>query len=112
MLRLIHSFVAAVALCVCFGTDRAAADARLALIIGNGAYTGVAPLQNPTNDAVLMAGSLRAVGFDVTLVTDASQSDLVSAISDFGRRLREAGDDATGLFYYAGHGVQSFGMNY
>ena len=34
------------------------------------------------------------------------------AIAQFGRELRKAGGDATGLFYYAGHGVQSFGNNY
>lgn len=87
-------------------------DARLALVIGNGAYANVAALDNPVNDAELMAASLREVGFDVTLITEATQNELILAISDFGRRLRDAGDDATGLFYYAGHGVQSFGTNY
>ncbi|WP_299809438.1 caspase family protein [uncultured Roseibium sp.] len=91
---------------------RANAEARLALVIGNGAYSNVTALDNPVNDAVLMADSLRQVGFDVTLITEATQDKLIRAISDFGRRLREAGDDATGLFYYAGHGVQSFGSNY
>jgi caspase domain-containing protein len=87
-------------------------DPRLALIIGNGSYTNVTALDNPVNDAELMAASLRKVGFDVTLVTEATQNELIRAISAFGRELREAGDDATGLFYYAGHGVQSFGTNY
>ncbi|WP_208987239.1 caspase family protein [Roseibium marinum] len=91
---------------------RANAEARLALVIGNGAYSNVTALDNPVNDAALMAQSLRQVGFDVTLITEATQDQLIRAISDFGRKLREAGDDATGLFYYAGHGVQSFGSNY
>ncbi|CTQ57645.1 putative protein containing caspase domain protein [Roseibium album] len=85
---------------------------RLALVVGNGSYTHVAPLDNPVNDAELMAASLEDVGFEVMLVTDATRDTLIKAISDFGRRLREADDDATGLFYYAGHGVQSFGANF
>ncbi|MBD1546010.1 caspase family protein [Roseibium aggregatum] len=91
---------------------RAMAEARLALVIGNGAYVNVAALRNPVNDAILMADSLRKVGFDVKLITEARQDELIRAISDFGRKLRGAGDDATGLFYYAGHGVQSFGSNF
>lgn len=85
---------------------------RLALVVGNSAYSYVTPLDNPKNDAVLMAESLEAVGFDVMLVTDASRDELTRAIADFGRKLRDADDDATGLFYYAGHGVQSFGSNF
>lgn len=112
MHRLTLCLAAAILMLATLGAGRVAADARLALIIGNGAYSDVAPLPNPSNDAALMAASLRNVGFDVTLVTDAAQDDLIRAISDFGRRLRDAGDDATGLFYYAGHGVQSFGRNY
>ncbi|GAB4519020.1 MAG: hypothetical protein Tsb0019_19390 [Roseibium sp.] len=92
--------------------QHAGAEARLALIVGNGAYSSVTPLDNPVNDAELMAKALRDVGFEVTLVTDTSQTELVLAISRFGARLRAAGEDATGLFYYAGHGVQSFGTNF
>lgn len=91
---------------------QAQAEARLALVVGNGAYSGITSLSNPVNDAVLVADALEGIGFDVTLVTEARRDDLIRAISDFGRRLREAGEDATGLFYYAGHGVQSFGTNF
>lgn len=86
--------------------------ARLALVVGNAAYTNVTPLDNAVNDAVLIADSLKKVGFKVTLVTNAKQGDLIKAISTFGRQLREGGESATGLFYYAGHGVQSFGSNF
>jgi hypothetical protein len=91
---------------------RAKAEARLALVVGNGAYVNVTALRNPVNDAILMADSLRKVGFNVTLITEAKQDELIRAISEFGRKLRGAGDGATGLFYYAGHGVQSFGTNF
>ena len=88
------------------------AEERLALIIGNSDYGTVSPLDNPSSDARLMSGALVAQGFAVTLLIDSTQVDMKRGIAQFGRDLRGAGPDATGLFYYAGHGVQSFGTNY
>jgi hypothetical protein len=88
------------------------AETRLALVIGNGNYTAIGALDNTVPDATLMAKTLQEHGFEVTLLTDTAQSDLTQGISQFGRDLRAAGGDATGLFYYAGHAVQSFGINY
>ncbi len=88
------------------------AQERLALVVGNSAYGTVSPLDNPSNDAVLISETLEQLGFTVTLLLDTSQADMKRGISQFGRDLRKAGTDATGLFYYAGHGVQSFGTNY
>lgn len=90
----------------------ALAQDRMALVIGNGAYTHVERLANAANDARLVAGALEQAGFEVTLVLDADQATLVRAISQFGRDLRTRDPDTTGLFYFAGHGVQSFGYNY
>lgn len=90
----------------------AMAEPRIALIVGNGAYTAVTQLDNPTRDAALIAKAVEAAGFTVTLLADADQATLNQAIAQFGRDLRAAGADATGLFFYAGHGVQSFGANY
>ena len=90
----------------------AMAEPRIALVIGNGAYRSVNGLPNPPNDAKLMADALKRVGFQVTLVADGDMATMGSAVSAFGSALRQAGPDATGLFYYAGHGVQSFGRNY
>ncbi|MGR3321313.1 MAG: caspase family protein [Pseudooceanicola sp.] len=89
-----------------------AAEERIALIIGNGEYAAVTPLDNAVHDADLIAASLEALDFDVTLLGNATQIEMRRAVAQFGRRLREAGQDAVGLFYYAGHGVQSFGANY
>ncbi|MEM9344802.1 MAG: caspase family protein [Pseudomonadota bacterium] len=88
------------------------AEVRLALVIGNGNYSTVTPLANPVADATLMADRLGDLGFEVTLLTDADLPTLSRGVAAFGRSLRDAGSDATGLFYYAGHGVQSFGSNY
>ena len=85
---------------------------RIALVVGNGAYRSVLQLDNPVSDAHLMARTLEGEGFRVTLLVDADQAALTRGIAQFGRSLRNAGSEATGLFYYAGHGVQSFGTNY
>ena len=91
-----------------------AAVERVALVVGNGGYDPqhVPPLPNPANNARLMAGALEAAGFDVRLVTDADIATMRAEIEGFGKRLRRAGSDAVGLFYYAGHGVESRGANY
>lgn len=90
----------------------AQAEQRIALIMGNGAYSSITQLDNPVSDARLMEISLADSGFDVRVVTDATHSDMNHAIAQFGRDLRSGGEDVTGLFYYAGHAVQSFGSNY
>jgi hypothetical protein len=85
-----------------------AAGRRVALVIGNGAYQA-SPLKNPVHDARDMAGTLKRLGFDVTLLTDAGQRDMEEAVHTFGTRL---GTGVAGLFYYAGHGMQVRGDNY
>ncbi|MBO6920559.1 MAG: caspase family protein, partial [Rhizobiaceae bacterium] len=83
---------------------------RIALIVGNSAYTHVSALKNPNNDAELMSTTLESVGFDVTVVSDADLPSFRKALTEFGRKLRNS--DAVGLFYYAGHGVQMDGENF
>ena len=94
------------------GTNMAVAEKRIALVVGNGEYERIVTLENPTADASLIANSLEDVGFDVTLLIDADQDAMKRGIAQFGRSLREAGPDATGLFYYAGHGIEAQGSNY
>lgn len=94
------------------GTAPAQAADRIALVIGNGAYDALGPLANPANDARLISRTLGRAGFDVTLLIDAEQRAMKRAIRDFGDRLQAAGRDATGLFYFAGHGVQAQGHNF
>ena len=104
--------VLAAALVAVLSIAEARAAERVALVVGNGAYQRISPLANPANDAELMAATLRGLGFDVSVATDATQQEFKSVIRDFGRRLRTAGSDAVGLFFYAGHGVQSGEHNY
>lgn len=85
--------------------------AKVALVIGNGSYVD-APLSNPPNDARLMSRTLRNLGFEVTELIDGDQRAMKRAVRDFGARLRSFGPSGVGLFYYAGHGVQSNGTNF
>ena len=93
------------------GSAFAAATPRIALVIGNSSYAE-APLANPVNDAKLMAETLRGLGFDVIERVDADLKTIQLAIFELQDRLFEAGKDAVGLFFYAGHGVQVGGQNY
>ncbi|HUS97906.1 MAG TPA: caspase family protein, partial [Hyphomicrobiaceae bacterium] len=68
------------------------------------------PLANPPRDARLMTSVLKKVGFAVVELIDADRPAMRDAIIAFGRRLKS--DDAVGLFYFAGHGVQVDGRNY
>jgi hypothetical protein len=89
----------------------ATAAARCALVIGNGAYTGMPSLKNPANDAADMAAALKGLGFSVTLLVDANRKAINQAIVAFRESLaRDQGSE--GLFYFAGHGIQSKGVNY
>lgn len=88
--------------------DPACAERRVALVIGNGAYKD-APLRNPTNDARDMAGELRKLGFEVILRENASLRQMEDALDQFWASIRKGG---TGLFFFAGHGLQVKGINY
>ena len=94
------------------GIGECKADKRIALIVGNSRYQNVTPLNNPGNDASLMAETLRGVGF--TLIGGRAQVDLDKpgfdrVVQEFGRAL--TGADVA-LFYYSGHGMQIRGENY
>ncbi|MEE2922806.1 MAG: SUMF1/EgtB/PvdO family nonheme iron enzyme [Pseudomonadota bacterium] len=90
------------------------ADApRYALVIGNSNYQQTGwQLPNPARDAQLMADTLSTVGFTVDLVIDGTEDEMETAFAAHGARLKAAGASAVGLIYYAGHGVQSQGLNY
>jgi uncharacterized caspase-like protein len=82
---------------------------RGALVIGNGAYTHVRALPNPSNDARSIAKSLRDIGFAVSEGIDLNRAAMQTTIREF---LREAATAQVAVVYYAGHGVQVDGRNY
>jgi hypothetical protein len=96
---------------LCVATT-AQAEKRVALVIGNSAYQTVPKLPNPAADARLMSDTLLSLGFFV--VGGGAQVDLDKA--GFDRALQAFGQELIGadvaLFYFAGHGVETHGLNY
>ena len=86
-----------------------AADGAVALLIGNGAYENTLPLPTPSKDVDALEALLVDIGFDVTVVKDATSTEMRSALRDFGQQARDA---EKALFYYSGHGLEIDGENY
>src|SRR5213593_3993890 len=66
----------------------AVTEERIALVIGNAAYRND-PLDNPVNDARLIAQSLKQSGFSVSLQENLDRRGLVDALREFGNHLDE-----------------------
>lgn len=95
---------------VCVACSPAAAEKRVALVIGNGAYTKVPQLPNPPHDAAAMADMLRRTGFEIVeSKTDIGVEAMRRALRDFSDEVRDA-DIA--VVFYAGHGMEINGTNY
>ena len=82
-----------------------------ALVIGNGAYTGLSVLANPVNDANDIAAVLEYLGFTVEVVLNGKMDAMENAVIRLGERLHKS-KNSYGFFFYAGHGVQSGGENF
>lgn len=82
---------------------------RMALVVGNGAYDALAPLDTAAGDARDIAAVLEALDFEVSLLINSDSLTFNAALSSFATRA--AGAD-TVLFYFAGHGFQYDGSNY
>lgn len=111
-MRLYVALIWAVATAVsgAFSITSAAAEKRIALVIGNSSYRHLPKLASPANDARLMAEALKQIGFEVRLVLDAEEAVLREEVSRFSDALDEQGD--IGLFYYSGHAIQIAGRNH
>lgn len=98
-----------IALVVAAFARPAVAEKRLALAIGNDAYTKVARLEKAVNDARAVGDTFRQIGFEVTVATDVSRREMNRTIQEFANQI-EPGDVVA--FFYAGHGVEIDGANY
>ncbi|GHU08260.1 hypothetical protein FACS1894151_03870 [Spirochaetia bacterium] len=87
------------------------AQQKYALVIGNGAYTSIARLNNPVNDANDMTAALESLGFQVDKILNGNLDQMENAVVRLKNRL-SASTGSYGFFFYAGHGVQSNGENY
>lgn len=81
---------------------------RVALVIGNADYK-VSPLDNPVNDATDVDQTLRQLGFQTTLVRNATLGQMREATRRFAEQLPSAD---VALIYFAGHGIESNRKNY
>ena len=86
----------------------AAADARVALLIGNNAYPS-APLRNAVNDSRDLGAALRELGFKTIVKENTSRAEMIAALQEFGKALDGA---EAALFFYAGHAMQFKDRNY
>ncbi|MEM7362963.1 MAG: caspase family protein [Pseudomonadota bacterium] len=86
----------------------AAAEQRIALVIGNAAYTNE-PLDNPVNDALAVSTMLTDFGFDVHTVIDGNLKAMQQGLLGFTEAMTPG---ATAVVFYAGHGVQANDRNY
>jgi len=87
----------------------AAAEKRVALVVGNSAYKEVGALANPVNDANAISAALKAAGFEVILGVDVDKKQFDTRIRNFADLLENAD---VAIFFYAGHGLQVAGRNY
>jgi uncharacterized caspase-like protein len=101
-MRLVAAFAFAV-MVTCLGVAPGYAEKRVALVIGNSAYTGGAGLANPVNDAADVTAALPGIGFEVVPGTDLSLTGFAQIIDTF--REKAKGADVA-LVYYAGHAMQ------
>jgi uncharacterized caspase-like protein len=77
---------------------------RVALVIGNGHYPDAsAPLIQPINDARGLTAALRAKGFDVDVVEDATKDDMARAIVRLKARIKQ---DTVAMLFFGGYGIQ------
>lgn len=92
-----------------FAQSAASTLPRIALVIGNTAYSD-APLRNPANDARAMAAALQKFGFAVSIKLDVARHDLLQAVRSYAADVGSR--KAVGFFYYAGHGAQRDWRNF
>jgi uncharacterized caspase-like protein len=77
---------------------------RVALVIGNGHYPdAAAPLAQPINDARGLTSALRAKGFDVDVVEDATRDDMARALDRLKAKIKQ---DTVVMLFFGGFGVQ------
>ena len=76
---------------------------RVALVIGNAAYTHAPTLANPVNDATDVGAALTRLGFTVTRIENAGYAALRRGLLEF---QRAASASEVAVVFYAGHGIE------
>ena len=94
------------------GGSAAQAEKRVALVIGNSGYRAAPALPNSAADARLMSDTLSSLGFVVVggdARLDLDKAGFDDVLQEFASEL--SGADVA-LIYYAGHGVETHGLDY
>jgi hypothetical protein len=84
-------------------------EKRVALVIGNDAYTNAVSLDNAVFDARAVADALRKLGFQVVDGYDLDIDHMRAKVSQFSAALSGSG---SAVIYYAGHGISVDEENY
>ena len=90
--------------------DVCRSGAKQALLIANSNYSQFGGLANTGSDAQKLSKTLQALGFEVSILQNASREAMLDALKQFEEKVR--GTDALAFFHYGGHGVQVDGKNY
>ena len=91
------------------GEVLAAAERRVALVIGNNDYQNIVKLEKAVNDANSVSAELKKVGFEVQTLNNVGQKKMNQAINDFVQKVSGGG---VGVFFFAGHGLQINNQNF
>jgi len=92
-----------------------AAQARIALVVGNADYQTIDKLNRTVNDAKDMSEVLKALEFEVIYRENATKNMMLDGVTKFKESLlaaHERGDETVGLFYYSGHAMQYGGESF
>jgi Caspase domain len=85
---------------------------RVALIVGNAAYTSAPGIATAAADATIVAETMRTAGYDVTEVQDLAAANFGQTIRAFLDKVYAAGPEAVAFIYFGGYGAQFDGENY
>ncbi len=87
----------------------AAAQQRVALVIGNDHYDNLPVLQKAANDARAVGDHLAQLGYEVIRAENATRRQMNEKIGELAARI---GRGDTAAFFFAGHGVAIRDTNY
>ncbi len=102
------SAAAGVAL-LCGINPAAAVSRRVALVIGNAAYSALPALSNSVNDSAKGRDTLRDAGFEIFYGANLTHLEIEDLLRKF---FRDADNADIATIYYSGHGVQVAGENF
>jgi len=110
-MRKLACWILAAALLAPWAALPAAAQSRIALVLGNSAYER-GSIRTSLADAGLVAEALNNIGFEIMEAADLDQADLRRAFRDYIARIQAAGPEAIAFVYFSGYALEFEGENY